>query len=850
VYLSGKRFGARKFAANFSDTEILDGIRLAHARGVRVYVTVNTLIHDRELEEVARYLVWLYAAGVDAVLVQDIGVAALAREIVPGLTIHASTQMTLHNTEGVLWAAEQGFSRVVLPRELPLAEIATIAERTRHTGIGLEVFAHGALCYSYSGQCLISSVIGGRSGNRGMCAQPCRKPYTLVYGDRDRYGRPERLKELRSSGRYLLSPKDLCTYRHLPELVRSPVVSLKIEGRMKSPEYVAVVVSTYRRALDAIAAGTWRPTPEAEQDLRLAFNRGFTRGYLFGGRHATLMARDAPDNQGIRIGTVTGQNARSGAVTVRLDGALVPATGDGLLFTDPSGVRKDWGFLLNNAPVMKDDTILAFLAPRPVAPGSVLSITSSRELENRARQISAHPPADLVHKVPVDLAVAVDAGGHISIEGTLESGSGKEVRLVYRPEITLLPARSRPLTLGQLEAQMRRSGDTPFVIRKCSISYDGTRFAPVGELNRMRREFLARAEEALLLSSLPSEDETARSRQRLARAFADHAAAAAGRDPGVPALPPALTVYADTLETVSMALNAGCTGICFEPAFILPRHTCRPGADGGNVRSVQEQAAEAMRLCRQAGARFVLKLPKITRDYHLDALVPAIALLQKEGLSECLAENPGTAHAIRTLLPGMTVSGAAGLNIFNYRAACHLSPSFRSLTLSPELSGRECRTLIKAAREHGCSTSFALIVQGITEAMVTEDCLTEPVLHCRPERGSGGDRFFGIQDTTGHIFPVRTDGECRTVIGNAVETCLIDYLPALRDAGIAEVVIDARGRSGTYAGTMTRIYRDAAGLAETGAGARERIALKEQVKAVAFGGITAGHFLRGLKEQP
>ena len=167
IYLSGKRFGARKYAANFSDTEITEGIRLAHARGIRIYVTVNTLIHDRELRGVADYLVWLYAAGVDAVLVQDTGIASLAREVVPDLTLHASTQMTIHNTDGVLWAADQGFSRVVLARELPLAEIRTIAEKTRQTGVGLEVFVHGALCYSYSGQCLLSSVIGGRSGNRG-----------------------------------------------------------------------------------------------------------------------------------------------------------------------------------------------------------------------------------------------------------------------------------------------------------------------------------------------------------------------------------------------------------------------------------------------------------------------------------------------------------------------------------------------------------------------------------------------------------------------------------------------------------------------------------------------------------
>jgi putative protease len=848
IYLSGKRFGARKYAANFSRDEITGGIRLAHARGVRIYVTVNTLIHDRELEGVADKLVRLFAAGADAVLLQDPAVASLAREIVPDLPLHASTQMTIHNTEGVLWAAEQGFSRVVLARELTLTEIRTIAEKTRHTGIGLEVFIHGALCYSYSGQCLLSSVIGGRSGNRGMCAQPCRKPYTLVTGDRDEYGRPVRTRDLPSSGNYLLSPKDLCTYRHLPELAASPVVSLKIEGRMKSPEYVAVVVSTYRRALDAIAAGAWKPVPEAERDLLLAFNRGFTSGYLFGDRHGTLMARTAPDNRGICIGTVTTHDSRSGTVTVRLNGTLLPATGDGLLFMDPAKGHEDWGFLLNNAPVAGSRGTITFSVPRPVAPGSSVYITFSRELEARARQTILHPPPDLVHRVPVDISISVDARGHISMEGRLESGAGKEVRVTYRPDLCLVPARSRPLSGDQLEAQLRKSGDTPFVIRDCSMTYNGTLFAPVAELNRMRREFLLRAEEALLASSIPSEEDAARSRRRLAAAFPEHpATAAAGRDSGT-TTPLILTVYTDMPEAVSMALEEGCTSICFEPAFMLPRHTCRKGTEG-DIRSFRLSVTKAMTLCRNAGARFILKLPRITRDNYLAAVLPEIEVLHKDGLAACMVENPGAAHAIRTLLPGMALSGAAGLNIFNHRSACRFSPPFRSLTLSPELSRDECRDLVRAAQSEGCSASFALIVQGTSEAMVTEDCLLEPVQHCIARGDDRDHAFFGIRDGTGHIFPLRTDGECRTRIGNAVETCLVDHLPAIRKAGISEVVIDARGRTGAYAGAMTRIYRDAMSRDDAGTRPGDQIGLqKERIKTLAYGGITTGHFLRGLKE--
>jgi putative protease len=526
----------------------------------------------------------------------------------------------------------------------------------------------------------------------------------------------------------------------------------------------------------------------------------------------------------------------------------VPSAGDGLLFTDPAKKQEDWGFLLNNAPVAHDKKTITFIVPRLVAPGFTLSITSSRELETRARQIITHPPAGLAHRIPVDISIGIGTGGRISIEGRLESGSGNKVRVSYQPDFALVPARSRPLSCDQLEAQVRRSGDTPFVIRNCSIVYDGSLFAPLSELNRMRREFLARAEEALLTSSVPSGESIAQSRRRLAAAFPEHPSNGS-RDAGATPMPLTLAIYADSPEAVAMAVKEGCSSICFEPAVVLPRHTCRAGA-GRDARSIRHQVTETMACCRDAGARFVLKLPRITRDDYLAAVLPEIALLHKDGLAACMVENPGTAHAIRSLLPDMALSGAAGLNIFNHRSACHLSPPFRSLTLSPELSRDECRELVRAAQEAGCSASFALIVQGISEAMVTEDCLVEPVRHCREDGDDGGkSAFFGIRDKTGHIFPVMTDGECRTRIGNAVETCLIDHLPAIRKAGISELVIDTRGRTGAYASAMTQVYRDAIARCDEGSGAGDTYGpLKERVKSLAYGGITAGHYLRGLKE--
>ncbi len=422
IYLSGKRFGARKYAPNFSDEEMEEAVSSAHSYGIRVYVTVNTLIHDRELAGVMEYLVWLYAIGVDAVLVQDTGIAALAREYVPGLTLHASTQLTIHNAGGVRWAHEQGFSRVVLARELSLHEVCRIAEDSKGTGTGLEVFVHGALCYSYSGQCLLSSVIGGRSGNRGMCAQPCRKPYTLVRGETDAFGRPVRWSDVPHKERYLLSPRDLCTYSLLPELVRSPVVALKIEGRMRSPEYVAIVVSTYRRALDAIAAGTWKDSPEAVRDLLLAFNRGFTGGYLSGDRYENLMGRDAPDNRGLLVGKVEKYDRATSVAKIRSVIPVLPVTGDGILVRDAEKPDTDRGFALNSPP-RKTGSGFTLSLPGPVAAGASVYITSSRDLDAKARRIIAKPGPALLRPVPLSLGVTVQPDGSFRIDGLIMPGT-------------------------------------------------------------------------------------------------------------------------------------------------------------------------------------------------------------------------------------------------------------------------------------------------------------------------------------------------------------------------------------------------------------------------------------------
>jgi len=858
VYLSGRKFGARAYAQNFTGPEIEEAIAYAHARGVRVYITVNTLLHDRELAAVGEYLVWLYSIGADAVLIQDIGVAALAREVVPGLPLHASTQMTIHNADGVRWAAEMGFSRVVLARELSLDEINAIARSTKNTNIGLEVFVHGALCYCYSGQCLLSSVIGGRSGNRGMCAQPCRKPYTLVTGESDSYGRMVRLQDVPLPERYLLSPKDLCTVKDLERLVHSPVVSLKIEGRMKSPEYVATVVSTYRKALDA-RAGSTAPEQDADmRDLALAFNRGFTKGYLFGQKcncaterlsrnyNSAVMGRTWSDNHGLLIGTVTGY-AGSGEVTIR---PVIPtelSAGDGLVFRDPGQENTEFGFSLNAVPRYQRETITV-PSPCPVKPGTLVFLTSSTALTAQAHRIIASSHPELRTPVPIDLAVRVGNEGIPVLDGVIDAGKKKPVTVSYTSTVRLLPARTHPLTAAQFEAQLKKTGGTPFTIRKFSLDYAGGMFAPVSAINLMRRGFLAEAKKELIAASRPSDSAVGQAHARWVP-VAHRLLSYSHRRQGDPAKTLKLSVYADAIDLISEAVTAGCDTIYFEPKNNPDSISCRSSP---HDRSVERQLFSALAICRDAGIPLFWKLPRITRMHELDAALVLLKKLHREGMDACMVESTGAAYAVRHAVPGLQIAGSAGLNVFNHIAVRHLAPQFSRLTISPELSGREIGELVRFARADRLDTILELIVQGNTEAMVSEDCLLEPLLKCRP--GSCDDTvpagFFGLRDSSGRIFPVHTDTGCRTHIFNAAETCLIDHLPSLRKMGIGMVAIDARNRTAAYVKRMVCSYRDAIQLTQQGGGnLRGHLAgLKDAIKDITKGGITAGHFVRGLKE--
>ena len=844
MYLGGKRFSARAYAANFGDRELGEAIRYAHTRGARVYVTVNTLVTDGELAAAGEYLVRLHGMGADGVLVQDAGLAALAREVVPELPLHASTQMTVHTAEGVLSAAGQGFTRVVLAREVPLSDVREIVRQGKKAGIGIEVFIHGALCYSYSGQCLLSSFIGGRSGNRGMCAQPCRKPYRLVRCDLDAFDRPTACAPAPLEDRYLLSTRDLAVYPILDRVVHSGVAALKIEGRMRSPGYVAIVTSVYRKALDRIREGTWEPSDDDLQDLALAFNREFTTGYLGQDPCDRVMGRARPDNRGVRIGTVTRSDPDTGIVEIRIEGILVPVAGDGITFAVPRA-EETTGMVLRREPERKGDRLI-LRVPVKVSRGSAVYLTRRGELEERTRPGRGGIPPDRKGSVAVEVTATWEPDGRPVLSGRLLSRRGIPRAVRLPADFTMPVAGTRPVGEASLRETLGRTGDSRFRFTPLVLRYPGGLFARPSDLNRLRREFLVRLGEVYLDSPRASRDGEGDALARLGERI--RSLTVRGRGTGSPGAFPELAVSVDSAEAAAAAAEAGARRVYLEPqvrsmaACLAP--DLDPGEAGERILCQLEAAADSL---REKDAFLAWRWPRITRRDFLDAVIPLLPRIAPR-LDGVRVEGTGDAAAVRGSCPGLPLMGGEGLNVTNLSTILALSPPFTSLALSPELplSGL---VPLSAALAGGQGPLLEYPVQGNQEVMVSRDCLPRSltgITEADRDRLARGP-FLGLQDERRRIFPLSVDAVCHTVIRNAVETCLIDHLPTLIDTALPILCIDARDRSPRYAGRITEIYRQgisAAALRDAHT-VRTLEDLKEEIRKVARGGITTGHFLKG-----
>ncbi|MEN6313442.1 MAG: U32 family peptidase [Clostridiaceae bacterium] len=493
VYLGGKLFSARQLADNFDMDVLKDELSYAHARGVHIYLTMNTLVSDDELKQALYFAADVRKAGIDGIIVQDMGLAGALHRVMPDVPLHGSTQMTIYDMEGVHALEDMGFKRAVLARELSLQEASEIA---RNTALDIEVFVHGALCVCYSGQCLMSSIIGGRSGNRGRCAQPCRLPYRLTCG-KDSDKRPQ------YNARYLLSPKDMCSLEYMDEIVASGIRSLKIEGRMKSPEYVATVVRIYRKYLDRAMehAGMGNIAKEDMHDLMQIFNRGgFSSGYMKGKAGSGMMCFDKPNNSGIYLGSVLSYDERTQNIIVRLEDNL--STGDGIeIWTggsnSPGGVvtsikkaentkTRPQSFRMGKESLKnagRGDIAAIGNFKGNILPGHKIYKTTDIELNRAARESFT---GKNTRRVGVSGYAELKAGQPLTLrvedpEGQAASASGSIL-----PEKAL----NRPLTKERLQDQLKKTGSTPFDFTELQIVLDDGLAMPVSEINEVRRHAL------------------------------------------------------------------------------------------------------------------------------------------------------------------------------------------------------------------------------------------------------------------------------------------------------------------------------------------------------------------------
>ncbi len=477
VYLGGKMYGARANAANFDMEELAWVMKYCRKYGVKVYITVNTLIFEDEFEELFNYVDQLVHLHVDALILQDVGLTVALKQRYPDLPLHASTQMHIHNVNQVIWAKTLGFSRVVAARETPLEIIRLMSK----TGMEIETFVHGALCVSYSGQCLMSSVIGGRSGNRGECAQPCRLPYTLT---QDKNGK---FVDIATDGEFLLSPKDLCTLKDIAQLREAGVTSLKVEGRMKRPEYVAQVITSYRKQLDH--AMSYYQLIEEEKAMAQLFSRGFTPGYLFSTKPRDVLNMKTNSHVGLEIGEVTGCDGKY--IHIKLKETL--HQGDGIRLV--KGTFEDGftvNFLYKDGKLVNQAIGTADLNQHMNIPtgAKVFRTTDVKQMEALNVQIQRNQ-----RNVPIHMSLTFNVG-----HPAVLSAETRGIKIEASSEEFVQQAQKAPMDQENLTKVLSKVQDTIFSIETVDFNIVGQGFMPVSQLNALRRKVLEELE--LRLSTL------------------------------------------------------------------------------------------------------------------------------------------------------------------------------------------------------------------------------------------------------------------------------------------------------------------------------------------------------------
>lgn len=772
VYLGGSMFGARAFAGNFEEAELIKAIRTAHLYGRKVYLTVNTLLRNDELEKLVQYVKPYYEEGLDAVIVQDYGVFAVLREAFPGLDLHASTQMTITGKYGAQLLKDMGAARVVPARELSAKEIRDIYD---NVDVEIESFVHGALCYCYSGQCLLSSMIGGRSGNRGRCAQPCRLTYSANG----------------ISEKYLLSPKDMCTIEAVPDILDAGVYSLKIEGRMKSPEYVAGVSYAYRKYVDMYLEKGRDGYRVEEQDIRQLmdlYNRGgFCKGYYYAQNDKSMMTFDRPNHQGIVVG-----NIKNGELILsqEVNPGDVLEFPDGSEYTTSTGKKS--GRLALPKGVLKN--------PKN---GAAVYRTRNNELLGQLR--AGYIDNDI--KIPVRMEIFLKSGER----ACLKLLSGDKELVVYGD--VLEPSDKRPAVREDVVKQLKKLGGTAFSSDEGSIVTDiqGSPFVPVRLLNDLRRNALEELE-SMLLSGYKRNHEYMKVQASMTAGVLE--ADAAQENAGVQEIADAQE-NAGIQENTAAQCNAACEAVLAErrhysegqhditvqvmnkeqlEAVLRTAHnnvsriyisTELSGIDGAIMMKGMVDEYNAGISANNRKIEVYMAMPYIFRDRAVMLFERKLEDVKAAGFDGMLIRSPEELGYIRKkglyeMYAGRVV---ADYDMYTYNKAAfdeYIRLGIHDFTLSEELNAGQLRGLCRSVQDR--NIYLEKLVYGYLPLMVTAGCTLK---YTSKDKPCGRPSVYYLTDRKGkQLAALNSCSYCYNLIYNSVPEYLLDKPDEIRNMGV------------------------------------------------------------------
>ncbi len=805
IYFGLQTHNARARAANFQLDELPEVMGSLHQRGVRGYVTLNTLVFPGELEGVETLVRRVAAAGVDALIVQDLGLCRLIRAITPDLEIHASTQMSITSVEGVRLARELGCSRVILARELSVREIAAIRAET---DLPVEVFVHGALCVAYSGQCLTSEALGGRSANRGECAQACRLPYEILCD-----GQAVDLGAIQ----YLLSPQDLAAFDLVPKLVELGVASLKIEGRLKTPEYVASITRNYRRALDAACSGQPLAFSRREvQDMEMSFSRGFSHGFLDGNNHKVLVRGDYAKKRGVFLGRVTSVSGSR----IRLDLAAPIKPGDGVVFDgdESAGVPEQGGRVYEVRRVGRGrrdaqeagglsagPAELAFghrdLDLRRLAVGQRLWKTDDPELSRRLRATFTGKAHRLVG---LDVSARAVVGEPLAVEARTATGFAAQVESARPLDV----AANHPATVEDLRSQFDRLGGTVYQLQNLEATIADGPLVPRSLLNTLRRELVDRLD--ALAETVPPR---AIAEDRVLPVLRASLWAGSERDGDATSEPsPTLSALCRTTEQAETALAVGVRTVYL---------------DYQDIKRYQESLAALKR--QVPDATVFLATPRIQKPGE----APIFRYLAKQGADGLLVRNAGGLFfCAERSIPfvadfSLNATNELAVELLKARGALRVAASY-------DLSFDQLDDLLAAVPPRWVE----VVIHQQMPMFHMEHCVFCAFLSPGTDKTNCGrpcdEHEVRLKDRVGMEHPLKADVGCRNTLFNAVPQTAAEYLPRILDRGVRHLRVEFLDDTPAAVARTLGLYGDAV------AGRRESRTLWRELKATNRYGVTRG----------